>query len=299
NSGTSSSSSSGRSAAGATAASSTARPKTTTTSTGAGRSISSRTTSARRTTSLPTGGPRRTTRSIRSPAARWRPPTSGIRRASSSTVRTSSTGSTARSSSSTSSGVLIGRPESRRASSRNGRCTAWHTAATSAFRATTPAPCPSATFASASYPDARSHATLGNDVPPVLHLGGLVRDDGHLPRPDAAFHRPADRPGVRRDGDRRTRLALLHRHHCRPILLEREAARAVVPRQRRVDVGRVDADVVLRLLPAAHTVRALLHADVVAHQLGVVSPPVRFDARLSGDSRARHHRLDRRRYPHR
>src|SRR6185437_9976081 len=141
-----------------------------------------------------------------------------------------STGSTARKSSSTSSGVLIGMPASRRASSRIGRSTAWPTAATSAFRATIPASCHSATFASASFPDARSHATLGDDVPPVFHLGGLVRDDGHLPRPDTALHGSADRAGVRRDGDRGTRLALLHRHRRRPILLEREAARAVVPR---------------------------------------------------------------------
>ena len=44
------------------------------------------------------------------------------------------------------------------------------------------------------------------------------------------FTDPADRRGVRRDGDRRARVAVLHGHRRRPVLLERKAARAAAPR---------------------------------------------------------------------
>ena len=60
--------------------------------------------------------------------------------------------------------------------------------------------------------------------------GVVVRDDGHVPRPDAALHGSADRRGVRRDGDRGDRVAVLHGHRRRPVLREREAARGPAPR---------------------------------------------------------------------
>ena len=95
---------------------------------------------------------------------------------------------------------------------------------------------PSATFAFGSCHE-RTAASRGgarscsrHDVPAVLRLGRLVRDDGHVPRPDAALHRYADRRGVRRDGDRGDRVAVLHGHRRRPVLLEREAARDPAPR---------------------------------------------------------------------
>ena len=66
-------------------------------------------------------------------------------------------------------------------------------------------------------------------------------------------------------------------------------------RRRRVDVGRVDADELRDVLSAADSVRAVLHADAVAHEFGLVPPRDRFDARLPDHSRARHDRLDRRR----
>ena len=51
---------------------------------------------------------------------------------------------------------------------------------------------------------------VGDDVPPVLHLGSVVRHDGHLPGADAGLLRRAGRARLRRDRDRGTALAFLH-----------------------------------------------------------------------------------------
>src|SRR6266403_2133548 len=97
-----------------------------------------------------------------------------------------------RSSSSTCSAVRIGKRRSRPASSSLIRITALLQGATSGFKVITMERCPSATSASRSFRE-RKNAALGNDVPPVFHLGGLVRHDGDVSRSDAALYRPRDR----------------------------------------------------------------------------------------------------------
>src|SRR5438270_12882314 len=91
--------------------------------------------------------------------------------------------------------------------------------ATSASRVTTTAHFHFATFASGCFHE-RTHTSLRDDVPPVLHLGGLVRDHGHLPRSNAPLHGPADRSGLRRDCHRRAGVTLLHGRRRRSLFLE-------------------------------------------------------------------------------
>ena len=131
--------------------------------------------------------------------------------------------------------------------------------------------------------DAR--AAVGDDVPPVLHLGG--RGSSRWGRTSAqTLHFTGTQIGlrVRRDGDRRARLAVLHGHRRRPVLLEREAARGAAPRRRRADVVRLDADDVRDVLSAADPVRAVLHADAVAHELHLVPPRARIRRATSRSS---------------
>src|SRR5688500_10671769 len=98
---------------------------------------------------------------------------------------------------------------------------AWRTVDPSRFKATMRVRFPSATFESERSNDRSACAALYDDVPPVLHLGGVVRDDGYLPGADAPLHRPADRSGVWCDGNCGAGVALLHGRHRRPVLLER------------------------------------------------------------------------------
>src|SRR5690348_14915680 len=70
----------------------------------------------------------------------------------------------------------------------------------------------------------RAASAVGDDVPPVLRLGLVVRDDGNVPHPDAALHRAAGGVGVRRDRDRRARLAVLSRRGGGPLLRHGKAA---------------------------------------------------------------------------
>jgi hypothetical protein len=83
-------------------------------------------------------------------------------------------------------GAPIGKHASRRASSRSTRVTALRHGVTSAFRAITTALLPCATFASVSCHD--RHASRLDDVSAVLHLGRVVRDDGHVSWADAALY---------------------------------------------------------------------------------------------------------------
>ena len=152
-----------------------------------------------------------------------------------------------------------------------------------------------ATSASGSCSEHGQDAPLGDDVPPVLHLGIVVRHDGDLPRQDARVLGRIHRPGLRRDRDCRARLAVLPRHHRRPVLLVGEAAGDPARGRRRADVPGLAADRVELVLSAADPLRALLHADAVADQLGGVPPRRERGQGLPGDPRARHDRLDRRR----
>src|SRR5688500_2764431 len=82
------------------------------------------------------------------------------------------------------------------------------------------------TSGSGSSNDRSAVAVIGDDVPPVFHLGSLVRYHGHLPRPDAEVHRSADRPRLWRDRDRGARLPVLHGVRSRQFLLELYASRS-------------------------------------------------------------------------
>ena len=65
------------------------------------------------------------------------------------------------------------------------------------------------------------------------------------------FTRAAGRARVRRDGDRRARVAVLRRDGGRPVLRDGEAARGAAHRRRGAAVSRVDADDVRDVLSAA------------------------------------------------
>src|SRR5204862_3407703 len=120
--------------------------------------------------------------------------------------------------------------------------------ATSEFRATMTARCPSATSVSGCFRE-RENAPLGNDVPPVFHLGCVVRDDGYVSRPNAALHRPPDWSRLRSDGDCRSGIAVFHGGRRLSVLLEREASRPPAPDRRHRDVSRLAADDVRDFLP--------------------------------------------------
>ena len=115
---------------------------------------------------------------------------SGTRRGSSRTAPTSSTGSTGRRSCSTSCGVPIGRRRSRRASSRSGRTTGGRRAGYIAIQGDHDgrARAPQHQDQDAAMTATRVKLSV-DDVPPVLHLGRVVRDDGDVPVADAALHR--------------------------------------------------------------------------------------------------------------
>src|SRR5713226_7503319 len=118
--------------------------------------------------------------------------------------------------------------------------------ATSACRTTATA-WPSATSRSGCCRD--QDQALGHDVPPVFRLGRLVRDDGDVPDTDAALLGAAGGPGVWRHGDRSAGLAFLHGDRRRPVLRQREAARAAAPRGWGGDVVCLDPDDLRDVLP--------------------------------------------------
>src|SRR4051812_29951377 len=156
----------------------------------------------------------------------------------------------------------------------------WRSAVTSEYRAITTERSLSATFESGSSHEQCPRAALDDDVPPVLHLGGLVRHHGNVSRTNTALHRPADRFGLWCDGDRRPRVAVLHGRSCRPLFLEREAVGAPASDRGRRDVARLDANVIRDFLPAPHSLRAVLHAYAFPHQFHLVSPRARSGPRL-------------------
>ena len=133
-------------------------------------------------------------------------------------------------------------------------------------------------------PSATRLQAIGDDVPPVLRLGGVVRDDGHVPAADAAVLRAAERPGLQHDGAGGDRLAVLRRHGRRPVLRHREDPRGAAPGRRRAALFYVSTltdfgDV----LPGAARLHALLHADAGADQLALVPPD---DGSRAASSRA-------------
>src|SRR5882672_5609139 len=136
--------------------------------------------------------------------------------------------------------------------------------ATSASRVTTPARSACATFAYGNFHEIG--AAVPDDVPPVLHLGGVVRDDGHLPRRHPAFHGPRDWAGVWRHGHCRARLTIFYGHAGRPLHREREAAGGPASHRRGAHVGNVAANDLRRVLSAPHSLCSVLHADPVAHE---------------------------------
>src|SRR5689334_10075454 len=125
----------------------------------------------------------------------------------------------AKSFSNTSLAARTGNRRSRRASLPPIQTTAKPVAATSASRVTTTARSHFATFAY-EFCHERTHASLCDDVPPILHLGGVVRDHGHLPWSNASLHRSTDRTRLRRDSDCSSCLAVFHGGRRRSLLLE-------------------------------------------------------------------------------
>ena len=141
---------------------------------------------------------------------------------------------------------------------------------------------------------------LGDDVPAVLRLGRLVRDDRHLARRDAAVLRRADRPRVRHHRAGGDDLAVLRRHGRRPVLRHRADAGGPAPGRR------------------GWRSSSASHADRVRRRSTPCSSPTRSATcrpwrsatrcrsttwrprpRVPGRARARHDRLDRRRPDHR
>src|SRR5689334_6291207 len=194
--------------------------------------------------------------------------------------------------SSTSWAARTGNRKSRRASLPPIRTTVKPVAVTSAFKVTTTGRSHFETFASG-FCHERTRASLCDDVPPVFHLGSLVRNHGHVPWPDPAFHRWTDRGLVRSDSLRRDSLAVLHGNRRRSLFLERKTACNPASDRRGCDVSRVAADRFRLVLPAPDSVRSLLHADAVAHQFHLVPSREGSWPRFSVHSSARHHWLDR------
>src|SRR5207244_10355647 len=164
-----------------------------------------------------------------------------------------------------SSGARIGRRGSSAANSRPTFTTAVTRAGTSASRITATG-WRTATSRSACCRD-RAGPALGDDVPPVLRLGSMVRHDGYVPHSDAAFHWPAGGVGLRGDRDRGAHLTVLPRHGGRPLSRYRKTARRPARGRRCRDVGRLDADDVRDILSVADRVRVMLHAHALAHEL--------------------------------
>src|SRR5882724_2860239 len=158
---------------------------------------------------------------------------------------------------STSSGARTGTRKSRRASSPRSLITDSPKKATSASREIIPARSSCATFGSASCREGR--AIGRDDVPPVLHLGGVVRDDGDVSRPNLALQRPGNWTGLWSDCYRCAGFALRYRHRRRPLVRERKAACGTAPYRRRSDVGRLEANNICSILPAADSLCRLLH----------------------------------------
>ena len=88
------------------------------------------------------------------------------------------------------------------------------------------------------------------------------------------FTDAADRPRLRRDGDRGDHLAVLRRHDRRSLLRHRAAARGPAPgRRRRCSTSLSTPDArSASFYAAAHRLHALLHADAGADQLALVPP---------------------------
>ena len=79
----------------------------------------------------------------------------------------------------------------------------------------------------------RPRPALAPDVPPVLRLGVVVRDDGAVPDEDGRLHRSAERPRLRDHGAGGDHLAVLRRHGGRSLLPDRAGAGGAAPGRRR------------------------------------------------------------------
>src|SRR4051812_18976624 len=92
---------------------------------------------------------------------------------------------------------------------------------------------------------------LGDDLPPVFHLRGLVRHDGDVPDLDPRLGRPTGRAGVRDTRARGDDLAVLRRDGRRPVLRHREDHGGPPPARGRPPLYRLATVGLLRRLPAA------------------------------------------------
>ena len=116
----------------------------------------------------------------------------------------------------------------------------------------------------------RPPETVRPDVPAVLRLGRVVRDDGDVAGRDAAFFRRADRAGGRLDGARRDDLAVLPGHGRRSIPGDGANPLVAARARRRRALFRVHANDVRRLLWRDPRLYSVLHADARVEQLIVV-----------------------------
>ena len=153
------------------------------------------------------------------------------------------------------------------------------------------APALAAALRAACYPaaplpfyDPDTPEALRDDVPRVLHLGRLVRDDGHVPAADAEVFRTTKRACLRHHGACGDGVAILHRAGCRPVLRDRAHPRLPASAGRRAPVLRLDADRFRPLLRHAGRLCPVLHADAGADEFAVVPSDERSRQRIPARS---------------
>ena len=138
-------------------------------------------------------------------------------------------------------------------------------------------PCRDACFPASPY-ESNTPEALRDDVPPVLRLGGVVRDCGNVAGDGAQVRRSADRSDLRDHGVGGDDFAVFRRHDRRPFLRHGTGAGVPAPGRRRRHVFRLAADDLRGRLPVAASAHPVLHADAgldERHLLPQLADPAR------------------------